>query len=616
MLKFAKFIGANTDFATSQAYLFPRVTQSGPGESVFGLVISAQGEDVFIAVRQKILTLEELFNSPFDRITDKLHELLEKLKNEFKELKNLKITLFCAKDDLFYVLQLGTNLVEIFREGRRMQVLGPGMQEKIVSGFIKPGDRILVLSSKPDNGQWSNEVVGEVFYAPFENIDDAEVVFAKDEQKVESQEDLAGVKEIQPVAFILIESGEFSQRKPEISRAEEKEDKPKFKINYQGFFLLLRKLFRRFLGFLRIINRKVLIAVIVILMLVAAGAGGYFYYQSQLSAKNARRENLVFLIDTALNQAFAFKDTDIKAAGAEVTKAQEKLRELESLDSKNPALEDIRRRIDERSAEVLKIYKNFDLELFMSLDLIKQNFQTKKLSFSVNKILLLDTGEKSLVSIRTDLKTPDILAGNQQLGDAQMASINGSSAFVYSRDKGFVHIDLDTDRVSVVSKPDEGWGEIRDVFGFSDNLYVLDSGKNRIWKYAPTGSGFSQKQEYLRSEADLSLGKELVIDYSVWVLTSEPDILKFTAGSSDFFALAGLDKPLTQIDGLYVTEELDSVFMLDKLNNRILVTKKNGEYLSQYIKPELSKVEDFFVDEEGKSIYLLMENKIFKTPLR
>jgi hypothetical protein len=100
-----------------------------------------------------------------------------------------------------------------------------------------------------------------------------------------------------------------------------------------------------------------------------------------------------------------------------------------------------------------------------------------------------------------------------------------------------------------------------------------------IWKYAPTINGFSQKQEYLKGQPNLGLGKDIVIDYSVWVLTAEPDILKFTAGNSDFFALSGLDQPLTQIDRIFVTEELDSVFILDKLNGRILVTKKNGEYL-------------------------------------
>lgn len=173
------------------------------------------------------------------------------------------------------------------------------------------------------------------------------------------------------------------------------------------------------------------------------------------------------------------------------------------------------------------------------------------------------------------------------------------------------------EKASVITGPDPEWGNISDIFGFSGNLYALDTGKNQIWKYAPTESGFTGKLEYLQSpNSELRLGKKLMIDYSVWVLTSEPGILKFTAGNEDYFALSGLSSPLTQIDSIFVPEELDAVFILDKSTNRILVTKKNGEYLAQYINPEFSKVSDLFLDEKQKLIYLLIENKIYTTPLR
>lgn len=619
MLKFAKFIGANTDFATAQSFIFPRILPEDSSGFIFGLVISGEGEDIFVKVRQKALGLEGSFNEPFERITDKLHELFAQIKEEFSEVENLKVTLFAARDNVFYVLQLGDNLVEIWREDKASPIVqGNFSQEKIVSGILRPGDRILVLSAKLD-GVWSDEVVTQVFLMPADNIPDAEVVFAEAELKVERREDLAGVKNIQPVAFIRIENeiaeGGVRSEVPVVAVKRLKIDlkiKPVLEIVLLG----IRKIIRQSFGIIRQTNRKVLIAALVLLLLVVSIGGGYLYYQSQLEAKNTRRDNLIILIEGSLYQALSLKDTDQKAAGGELNKAQEKLKELEGIDKENPRVHEARKRYEEITAEVLRIYKNFDLELFLSLDLIKENYQAKRMSFSVGQALFLNDTEKSLVAIDLKLKTPQILAGNQQLGNARLASINGSDAYVYSSDKGLIHIGIDSEKLSVVSKPDEGWGAIQDIFGFSGNLYVLDSGKNMIWKYVPTVSGFSQKQEYLRGEADLSKGKRLVIDYSVWVLTSEPDILKFTAGNSDFYAISGLEQPLTQIDGLFITEELDSVFILDKLNNRILVTKKNGEYLAQYVNSEFGKVDDFFVDEKGKLIYLLIENKILRTPLR
>lgn len=625
MLKFAKFIGANTDFATAQAFLFPRAYSAESNDPVFGLVILGRGDDVFVFIRQKILDLEENFNAPFERVTDKLHELLEKLKEEFKTVENLQFTLFCAKENIFYVLQTGKNLVEILSgEVRSPIIQNEFSQEKIISGFIKTGDRILVLSTKTDNAPWGDEIVSQIFTTPMASVQDLEVIFAKDE-KEEDEQDLAGVKNIQPVAFILIENEAENAPKevnetpvPQMQNLAKKQFK--LNINFENILLSARKAIRQVFGVLRQTNKKVLISAVVLIIVTTASLAGYSYIKVKESEKNTRRDNLITLVESGLLRADSLKDQDTKSAIAEISSVTEKLKELESLDPENPKVKETKSKFEQKSDEILKIYKNFDLELFMSLDLIRQNFLAKKMSFSVNKILLLDEVEKSLVSIGIELKSPDILAGSQQLGDAKLAAINGSNAFAYSPDKGITNVDLDTEKVSTVSAPDALWGEIKDIFGFSDNLYVLDSGNppagGMIWKYAPIQTGFSQKQEYLRSEANLTLGKELMIDYSVWVLTSEPDVLKFTAGSSDFYAISGIDKPLTQIDGIYVTEELDCVFLLDKLNSRILVTKKNGEYLAQYVKPELSKVDDFFIDEEGKSIYLLIENKIFKTPLR
>ena len=189
MLKFAKFIGANTDFSTAQAYLFPRVFSDDLLEPVFGLVISGEGEDIFIYVRQKVLNMEDRFSAPFERVTEKLHELSESIKLEFTKVENLKFTLFCAKENVFYVLQSGNNVVEIFREERAAPVVeGDNLQEKVVSGFLQPRDRVLVLSAKPGtDASWDREVRDQVFNLPLDNTDDAELIFASNELKTENQ---------------------------------------------------------------------------------------------------------------------------------------------------------------------------------------------------------------------------------------------------------------------------------------------------------------------------------------------------------------------------------------------------------------------------------------------
>lgn len=633
MLKFAKFIGANTDFSTAQAFLFPRSLPEEPVEPVFGLVISCEGEDVFVYVRQKILNLEERFSVPFERVTEKLHELGEVLKTEFSGVESLGFTLFCAREGTFYVYQFGKNFVEIYRDGESSSVFADlSLQEKVISGFIKPEDKILILSAKPGEVNWSRDVVDQILTLPASDIDDAESIFASSELKLEQKADFAGIKNIEPVAFILIENRRTGEEglkigdssgavpKPSINFKLRKFSTGAIKLPSFNFWIFLHKTIRRFFGLLRRTNKKLLVVLAILVLILAIGIGSYVFWQRSSKNQNLRFNNLVASVETSLNETSVYKDSDLKQAQEKLAQAKTRLNEAKSLNKDNSKITELQGRIDEKETEVLRIYKNFNLDLFMSLDLIKSTFKTDRMSFSVGKILMLDENEKSLVAIDTKLKTPNIIAGSQQLGNGTIASLNGSHAFVYAPNKGITHVDIDTKKASSVAPPDPEWGNVTDIFGFASNVYILDIGNppagGKIWKYAPTLSGYSDRQEYLKSEANLGLGKKLVIDYSVWVLTSEPDILKFTAGNSDFYAMSGLNEPLTQIDNLFVPEDLDSVFILDKSTNRILVTKKNGEYLAQYINPEFSKVSDFFVDEELKQIYLLIENKIYTTPLR
>ncbi len=622
MLRLAKFIGANTDFSTAQAYLFPKVLTNEESEAVFGLVITASGEDIFIYVRQKMMSLEEAFGEPFERATEKLHELGKLIKSSLSQAQNLKFTLFCIKNNVFYAYQYGDNIVQLLRGGSQSKVFtDPNFQEKVISGFIQPGDRILVLSAKRGEINWNEAILDQVFKLKYEEVEDAESIFAINSDNGQLESDIGGVKNIEPVTFLLIENQceAKNEIKSQVPFKMPSVQVPKMSVNFKmpsvNPWIYLHKITRRLFGFTRIINRKILIGVIIIVIVLGLTGGGYAVYRGLGIQKNQRVSNLILAVEKDLDEAGALKDSDQKQAAEKIKQARERLNEALGLEKENPRLNALVGLTDERESEVLRIYKNLNLELFMSLDLIKDNFGAERLSYSVGNILLLDANEKSLVTVDTKLKTTSIIAGRQQLGNIKTVSLNGSHAFSYSSDKGFMHTDIDTRKASVVAEPDPDIGNIEDIFGFSGNVYGLDTSKNMIWKYAPTASGFSEKQPYLRSEANLGLGKKLVIDYSVWVLTSEPNIMKFTAGNSDFYAMSGLFEPLTQIDNFYVPEELDSVFVLDKSSNRILVTKKNGEYQATYIQPEFSKVSDFFVEPEQKLIYLLIENKIYTTSL-
>ncbi len=270
------------------------------------------------------------------------------------------------------------------------------------------------------------------------------------------------------------------------------------------------------------------------------------------------------------------------------------------------------------AVEVPKIVtKKASFSLFLDLSLIKKDLQVQNLSLSSGKILLFDSKSKTLASINLDKKGQQIQAGKEQLGDGLVASINGGVAFIYSKDKGIVRVDLQNQKVSVVAKPDKEWGEIADIYGFAGNVYLLDK-SGQVWKYLPITDGYSDKRNYLNDgvKVNFSSGTRMQIESSVYVLSRGGEMLRFTKGAPDFFSYGGLDKNIKDPNSFFVSSDTDNLYLLDSGNSRLLVLTKVGMYKDQYEGDKFAAALDLVVDEEGKKVYLLEGNKIYTMELQ
>lgn len=258
-----------------------------------------------------------------------------------------------------------------------------------------------------------------------------------------------------------------------------------------------------------------------------------------------------------------------------------------------------------------------NFSVFLDLELIKQGFLAKNLSQSGDKLLILDPARKGLVTVDLTKKNHQILAGAPQLGDGQYASLNGNLAFVYSKDKGIVRVDSETQKVSTVAKPDKDWARILDIYGFGGNIYLLDSG-GQIWKYLPTEGGYSDKREYLAKgvKIELANGLRMQIESSVYVLKSGGEIIRFTRGEKDNFSIGGLDKGIKDPKSFFVSSDTDNLYVLDSGNSRLLVLGKTGEYKAQYLGDKFGVASDLVVDEKDKKVYLLDGSKIYVMDLK
>ncbi len=224
----------------------------------------------------------------------------------------------------------------------------------------------------------------------------------------------------------------------------------------------------------------------------------------------------------------------------------------------------------------------------------------------------------TLVAVDIVKKSNQILAGSEKLGEAAFVSLNGGLAFIYSEDKGVLRIDTTSSKLSTVSKKDEELGSIKDIYGFAGNIYLLDQGKNMIWKYLPAADSYSGKREYLSKDtkADFSGSLRMQIESSIYVLKNGGEILRFTKGDKDNFSYSGLPAGVKDPKSMFTSSDTDNLYVLDSGNSRLLVLTKTGGYKGQITGDKFATATDLAVDEVGKKVYLLEGSKIYSVDLK
>ena len=279
---------------------------------------------------------------------------------------------------------------------------------------------------------------------------------------------------------------------------------------------------------------------------------------------------------------------------------------------------DLKKQIEGESGSILKQSEVSDFPVFLDLDLVKSNFRASQMSLSSGKLLLLDSSVGTLISIDIAKKSNQILAGKEQLGDAALATLNGTTAFIYSGDKGILKIDTSSKKVTTALKTDDNLGEVKDIYGFASNIYVLDAGKNMVWKYLATSDGYSTSREYFTkgTTADLKDALRMQIESSIYILKSGGEILRFTKGDKDNFGYSGLPSGVKDLKSIFVSSDSDDFYVLDSGNSRLLILTKTGTYKGTITGAGFANASDLVVDEKGKKVYLLDGGKIYSVDLK
>lgn len=200
---------------------------------------------------------------------------------------------------------------------------------------------------------------------------------------------------------------------------------------------------------------------------------------------------------------------------------------------------------------------------------------------------------------------------SRDIGDASAVaavSLQNDDVFFYKKNSGIFRVDAEG-KIKKVIDNDHDWGAITALANYNNNLYVLDTSKNNIYKYVPTESEFSEKSSYFKSGQQINIrdAASFVIDGSVYIALDRR-ILKFTSGLQDGFAPV-FPEEKTQITKVLTTKDIEKLYAWDKNRAAIYVVNKSGDYERQIQSSVLARANDVVV--QGTKAYILAKQKIY-----
>ncbi len=603
-LKIAQVIGLNTDQKAAQV-----ISTIQDLDNVFLAILELTCDDAFTKGRQALSELSDFYfeveGSAHEKLTKTYQEAEKKL-----EGNTFTLSLASISGKVLYILGKDEMVIYLKRDDK-LSILSSLGSGQIVSGFLTEGDKLLfatktlisvlgedlskALNLSPED--FEEDITARLGGSGLER-DGLAGLLVEIEAEVETI--LNVDQELKPQE----EANYFKSLNPESKLIAVKE----ILVKILGNALLLRSYFPK-------TNRGRLILGIILLLILGLGVG-YKYKASKDAQNNTQFNQLIIQAKDDFNAAKSLSSLNPPDAKSKLDLAKSEVNKALSLKPRNSEAEDLKKQIEADSSQILQEVSVSQFPLFLDMDLVKKNFRADKMSLSGNKLLVMDPAVKTLVLVDLSKKSNQILAGEEQLGDAKGFSLNGGLAFIYSKDKGTLSIDTTNQKLSSVAKADSTLGSIADIYGFAGNVYLLDSGQ--IWKYIATSSGYSDKREYLTSDTkvDLSNVLRMQIESSVYVLKQGGEILRFTRGVKDNFSVGGLDKNIKDPKSFFVSSDTDNLYILDSGNSRLLILTKTGSYKGQITGEKFGSASDLVVDEGNKKVYLLDGSKIYSVDLK
>lgn len=600
-----KIAGTAREDGWAQAFS-PPAGEAGLG-SLFG-VVALTSEQAAASGKKILDKIEEEKGKFTKKNLAELKSLVESLKHFQSETQELTFALGILVGRVLYLATRGGKV--FLKRGEKCLLVCK--DEEATSGFIQGEDLIIFQTPR-----FAEIVSEETLSQNLNHHPPQEIAEALNPQVYQDEDN-----SLAAALILKMERAEAAEEReeengvvspkasPDLPKEQVRETSPKrnFPFTLLANIFPPRRIYLREEGG----SRRTLLTVAIILVVLLATS--IFF---QLNRDRSARENSQFSQNlTEAGQKYeegkGLLGLNDALARKALLEAKQKAQSLQSLAKSQSndwkKAEELLAKIEESLGQAQKLYRISDAPIFLDLGLVKQGAEGQKIALYEKTLAVLDKNGTAY-SISVVNKSSQILAGN--LKEAKFLAIHGDNVYVLDAE-GIKEISVKEKTAKLKISKDGEWGQIAGVVAYAGNLYLLDKGKNQIWKYIRTETGFTDKKNYLNKDItpDFSRANSLTIDGAVWV-SSGRNIIKYLSGRPDAFATHGLDQDFDNLRAIYTNDNNKNLYILDSDNKRVVVLDKKGGYVAQYQADFLSNAGDLAVSESEGKILVLAGSKIY-----
>ncbi len=490
------------------------------------------------------------------------------------------------KDNILYLKTCGSGEVYIRRKGK-LGLLIEG--DATASGPVEDGDFFIFVTENFLNLVLGRQGLEEIFdhRTPTEIIDEITPVL-KAKQDMGAVALFVNLKKVHDEVFTGFPGGEVDEV---------------MAFSWKDRFISTRQYFQAIGRQKTLTFITVFVLFLILLWSVVLG------YQRRTSASAQNKIKLVReLVTQKLSTAQDVAYLNMSRALILISESKDEIERLKKeVGDKRKEVDELETMVQSTENKILKKEQRKYSE-FYDLTVDDKNAKGDKAYLNGDKAFILDSKRGAIYKLSLTKKS----LGKNLFPEVKSASLVAGyedEGFFFARGSGVFRIDSNGKLKKVIDN-DKDWGEIADMYIYNGNIYLMDKGKDEVWKYLSGEDSFGSKSSYFESgqAIDFSSINSLAIDGSIY-LVGDSIIVKYTSGLRDGFKI-DLPDENTNFKKVFAAKDLEKIFLWDKSKAVVYVLSKTGEYVEQVNSDILSKGSDIIVYKDN--IYVLDGSKIYK----